>query len=162
MKKHGYGVFLFLIMSAFLTGCLGKNYERIEEAIVTQAGELSSEETAKKTQEKETETYIRILTDEEEDLQEPIVIEQEGPGVDTEDQNGAKERENDEKVSAKEELEKKNSEQSEGADTKLTLLFGGDVLLSDHVLNAYDSAGGIYGVVDEEYRKQISKADFFW
>lgn len=43
----------------------------------------------------------------------------------------------------------------------VTLLFAGDVLLSDHVLNAYDKAGGIQGVLDEGIRKQIRGADIF-
>ena len=30
----------------------------------------------------------------------------------------------------------------------MTILFSGDVLLSDHVLNAYGRAGGISGVLD--------------
>lgn len=43
----------------------------------------------------------------------------------------------------------------------LHLLFGGDVLLSDHVLNAYQQSGGIQGVLDDGYRQKISEADFF-
>lgn len=43
----------------------------------------------------------------------------------------------------------------------VTLLFAGDVLLSDHVLNAYDKAGGIQGVLDDGIRKQIENADIF-
>ena len=43
----------------------------------------------------------------------------------------------------------------------VTLLFAGDVLLSDHVLNAYDKAGGIQGVLDEGIRKKIRGADIF-
>lgn len=43
----------------------------------------------------------------------------------------------------------------------VTLLFGGDIYLSSHVLNAYDSAGGIGGVIDEEYRAAISRSDIF-
>lgn len=42
-----------------------------------------------------------------------------------------------------------------------TLLFAGDVLLSDHVLNAYDKAGGISGVLGESIREEISQADIF-
>lgn len=42
-----------------------------------------------------------------------------------------------------------------------TMLFGGDVLLSSHVLNAYQKAGGIHGVLDEGYRDVIRNADFF-
>ena len=41
------------------------------------------------------------------------------------------------------------------------LLFGGDVYLSDHVLNAYSRAGGIGGVLDEGYREKIGEADIF-
>lgn len=43
----------------------------------------------------------------------------------------------------------------------VTLLFGGDVLLSDHVLNAYQKSGGIGGVLDDGYREKIAEADFF-
>lgn len=42
-----------------------------------------------------------------------------------------------------------------------SLLFAGDVLLSNHVLNAYDKAGGITGVLDEKIRDQIAQADLF-
>lgn len=44
---------------------------------------------------------------------------------------------------------------------KVTLLFGGDVLLSQHVLNAYQKGGGIGGVLDGGYREVIDAADFF-
>lgn len=47
------------------------------------------------------------------------------------------------------------------ADGSISLLFGGDVLLSDHVLNAYQRSGGIGGVVDGGYRQAIEEADFF-
>lgn len=43
----------------------------------------------------------------------------------------------------------------------VTLLFAGDVLLSSHVLNAYDKAGGIEGVLDDGIRSEIEKADIF-
>lgn len=41
------------------------------------------------------------------------------------------------------------------------LLFGGDVYLSDHVLNAYQKAGGIDGVLDPGFREKIADADLF-
>ncbi len=41
------------------------------------------------------------------------------------------------------------------------LLFAGDVYLSEHVLNAYEKAGGISGVLDEEIRQEITEADIF-
>ena len=37
----------------------------------------------------------------------------------------------------------------------------GDVLLSDHVLNAYSRAGGISGVLDQGYLSAIQSADYF-
>lgn len=44
----------------------------------------------------------------------------------------------------------------------VTLLFAGDVLLSDHVMRAYQKGGGIAGVLDEGYRAQIDQSDFFF
>lgn len=41
------------------------------------------------------------------------------------------------------------------------LLFAGDVYLSDHVLEAYDAAGGIDGVLSQDYQAEIQEADFF-
>jgi len=43
----------------------------------------------------------------------------------------------------------------------IRLLFAGDVLLSDHVLQAWEKAGGISGVLDEGYRSLIGDADYF-
>lgn len=51
--------------------------------------------------------------------------------------------------------------EGEADDTSITLLFAGDVLLSSHVLNAYDTAGGIGGVLDENIRKEIDAVDWF-
>lgn len=44
---------------------------------------------------------------------------------------------------------------------EIVMLFAGDVYFSDHVLNAYDKAGGIHGVLDEGIRAEIEKADIF-
>lgn len=44
---------------------------------------------------------------------------------------------------------------------EITLLFAGDVYFSNYVLNAYDKAGGIEGVLDEGIRQEIDKADIF-
>lgn len=51
--------------------------------------------------------------------------------------------------------------EAEPEEEKIVLLFAGDVYFSDHVLNAYDRAGGIHGVLDEEIRKEIHEADIF-
>lgn len=41
------------------------------------------------------------------------------------------------------------------------LVFAGDVLLSDHVLQAYEKGGGIRGVVGPEFLEKILSADIF-
>lgn len=41
------------------------------------------------------------------------------------------------------------------------LLFAGDILLSSHVMMAYDKSGSMEGVLDEGYRGEISSADIF-
>lgn len=46
-------------------------------------------------------------------------------------------------------------------DGAVRLMFGGDVYLSDYVLNAYQSKGDITGVVSKDYLDAISHADFF-
>ncbi len=50
---------------------------------------------------------------------------------------------------------------SSAEDGQTVLLFAGDVYLSDYVLNAYDAAGGIAGVLDEGIRGEIAGADIF-
>ncbi len=57
------------------------------------------------------------------------------------------------------EPEESDAESEESGD--ITLLFAGDVYFSDHVMNAYDRAGGIGGVLDEEIRAEIEAADIF-
>lgn len=64
-------------------------------------------------------------------------------------------------------LETEGTPRSEAEETEpeekreCVLLFAGDVYLSNHVLNAYDKAGGIGGVLDEGIRAEIEAADIF-
>ncbi len=60
---------------------------------------------------------------------------------------------------AEEYLSKTREERPEKSD--VTLLFGGDVYFSDHVMSAYENAGGISGVLDENIRNEIENADIF-
>lgn len=53
------------------------------------------------------------------------------------------------------------TEAEENPKSDVTLLFAGDVYFSNHVLNAYDQAGGIKGVLDDGIRKEIDGADLF-
>lgn len=69
------------------------------------------------------------------------------------------EEENQTEESTQAEVESQ-TEEAVGADA-VTLLFAGDVLLSNHVLNAYDKAGGISGVLDTKVQTQIEQSDFF-
>ena len=43
----------------------------------------------------------------------------------------------------------------------MRLVFGGDVLFSDHVLNAYSKTGDITGVLDDGLREVIGGSDLF-
>lgn len=53
------------------------------------------------------------------------------------------------------------NEEPADEENQAVLLFAGDILLSDHVLKAYQQAGGIHGVLDEGYRSLIAGADSF-
>lgn len=50
---------------------------------------------------------------------------------------------------------------TDAAKAAVRLLFAGDVYLSDHVLEAYDAAGGIDGVLSQGYQAEIRAADYF-
>lgn len=50
---------------------------------------------------------------------------------------------------------------TESAEVPVTMLFAGDIYLSDHVLGAYDRAGGIHGVLDSGIMNEIAAADYF-
>lgn len=60
-----------------------------------------------------------------------------------------------------EEEEKSDHETTKEINQKATLLFGGDILLTNHVLTAYEQSGGISGVLDEQYLNEIEQADYF-
>lgn len=60
-----------------------------------------------------------------------------------------------------EEGESENLPEGAVPQEEIRLLFAGDVFLSSHVLNAYDTAGGISGVLDEELRQVIQASDYF-
>ena len=53
------------------------------------------------------------------------------------------------------------AETTEAAKSSVRFLFAGDVYLSDHVMEAYDAAGGIDGVLSKGYQEDIQSADYF-
>lgn len=133
LKKMIKGITVFAMVIS-MTGCQTKEYERIE---LTAGMENASGES--------WQPEIRISSGDEETRKDSgIMIE---PEQEEASADGTESAETGE-----------NQDLEAGA---ATLLFGGDVLLSSHVLNAYQNAGGIHGVVDEAYRNIIRNADFF-
>lgn len=57
--------------------------------------------------------------------------------------------------------DKDGKEDLKGAESKITIAFAGDVLLSDHVISAYDKAGSVDGILGKSLQEQIAKADIF-
>ena len=90
----------------------------------------------------------------EQETEDQIVLEGAGEGTDgaTEETDGTVAAD-----AAAEEPAEPAGQQPE----PITLLFAGDVYLSNHVLNAYDQAGGIHGVLDDSIRQEIGAADYF-
>jgi poly-gamma-glutamate capsule biosynthesis protein CapA/YwtB (metallophosphatase superfamily) len=64
------------------------------------------------------------------------------------------------RIDTEEEGKTEENELAEQTDS-VSLLFAGDIYLSDHVLNAYDRGGGIGGVLDEGFCQVIEQADIF-
>lgn len=52
-------------------------------------------------------------------------------------------------------------EEKDREDAPVRLVFAGDILLSDHVLNAYSKGGGIQGILDSGFQKMIDESDIF-
>lgn len=128
-----FGVCMIILASTVLTGCQAHKYDRIEL-------ETSVQE----------EIHININGGSG-DEDAGIVIDQEPVGKESISQD----------IIGKAPSGQENVDGDVSGQDAATLLFGGDVLLSSHVLNAYQSAGGIHGVLDEGYRKVIRDAGFF-
>lgn len=141
-----------LLCAVLLGGCSYGSYEKITAA----------------------ETTVQQAENAEGDLEAERIGEADaGTGIilETEDQNAADflrndgesgqnpEGENSDEAEASDDAA--NSVNSNAAADSMTILFSGDVLLSDHVLNAYSRAGGISGVLDPGYLSEIQSADYF-
>lgn len=87
---------------------------------------------------------------------EPIVIRMEESGGEADGFAGQEEGQGGEAQA----LESEEAD-APGQRKNLCLAFAGDVLLSDHVLRAYQSGGGIYGVVGESLLQAAEEADLF-
>lgn len=147
---------MIVIIIALLTGCTGKHYEKIQGI---GEGQDSSQNVEREKQEGQLDSEIwKEEANGQKAKQEIIISDNETAAGD------------DKRRLLEGDLGKETGQRADGAspetgaymeEKSLTLLFSGDVLLSNHVLNAYDKAGGIQGVLDEAYQKQIHEADFF-
>ncbi len=148
MKKCQQRLLAVVVIILLLTGCQGKKYEKISG--IDSAKNM--EETVQENSEKD-----RQIGKYNGQTSGIVLIEE--AGLEIQD----KENSDEIVVDIREgELadDFKTSENNE-EDNELTLLFSGDVLLSDHVLNAYEKARGIDGVLDFGYQKVVKEADFF-
>lgn len=129
---------LIAMGTVLLTGCQKEEPQRI--AVSQQAAEAVAEADQRQKEQAEPDSV-------------DIVIEQEG----AEPADIVIEQPTQEDAAEQSESPADSEEQN----PPVRLLFGGDVLLSDHVLNAYQKAGGVQGILDDGYRQTISNADFF-
>lgn len=119
--------------------------------------------------EMETEVPFRQEAETEEDIKGKTA-ETEKAGEKTEEQT---ERETERPVlqiyTGEENEEKEDTGEKENAEEQtltrqadtVSLLFAGDIYLSEHVLNAYERGGGIEGVLDSGFLQTIEQADIF-
>ena len=135
MKKLRKWMFGILASAAvFAIGC-GRDADMVAVAVVTKDNSATAAEES---------IRIELATEAQE---KPVEENVKGPGKTVTDQESTTEE--PETTAPEPEVE------------DITLLFAGDVYLSNHVLNAYDKAGGIHGVLDEEIRAEIDAADIF-
>lgn len=141
----------FVLALSVLTGCRAEKYEHIElDSRLMAAGEGGSARPNDVPEE------IHVGDDGSGMWEEaPIVIGQEGYGLPDPENTGE-----EGVVTGLENVQGEDGRRT-GGSGKVILLFGGDVLLSSHVLSAYQKAGGIHGVLDEGYLSAIRDADFF-
>jgi poly-gamma-glutamate synthesis protein (capsule biosynthesis protein) len=164
MMKKLQWVYLLMAATASLTmGCGFRQYEKVEVPAQTQAKAAKSE----KQGENVTKTAAGVGNESESDGKLVLEDEMKDENVSIVIEAGADQRSDDYGPGVSDQIDRENTRNSEGsgedtAQIGVNLLFGGDVYLSDHVLNAYNKAGGISGVLDSAYRQEIADADIFF
>ena len=141
-----------LLCAVLLGGCSYGSYEKITaaETTVQQAENAEGNLEAERIGEADAGTGIILET---EDQNAGDFLRNDGEsGQNPEGENSDEAEASDDAA---------NSVNSNAAADSMTILFSGDVLLSDHVLNAYSRAGGISGVLDSGYLSAIQSADYF-
>lgn len=141
-----------LLGAMLLSGCSHGSYEKITvaEATMQQAENAEGDLEAERIGEADAGTGIILET---EDQNAGDSLRNDGESVQNPEGENSDEAETSDDVA--------NSANSNAATDSMTILFSGDVLLSDHVLNAYSRAGGISGVLDQGYLSAIQSADYF-
>ena len=141
-----------LLCAVLLGGCSYGSYEKITaaETTVQQAENAEGNLEAERIGEADAGTGIILET---EDQNAGDFLRNDGEsGQNPEGENSDEAEASDDAA---------NSVNLNAAADSMTILFSGDVLLSDHVLNAYSRAGGISGVLDSGYLSAIQSADYF-
>lgn len=153
MRKNGKNVIGLAVAGVILLSGIGAGFAMQKGG--ARAGREYIEETVKEEGETVVDKLTGILGSEEagqSETEEMLAQVEEGDfGQRVEAPIGPGETQGEEETSGEESR----------ASSEIVMLFAGDVYLSNHVLGAYDQAGGIGGVLDEGIRAEIEKADIF-
>ena len=161
---------LVCLVSAAVTGCADGKYEKIAESTAggRTAGTAGETDAARKTEAAEIASQEEVIVIGSQSSEAAdIIIEAADEKAGTEAMGGNGSAESAGGPSGAEagrepEQEMQETQEMQENQEEIKLLFAGDVLLSDHVLRAYENGGGIEGVLDEEYRQLIADTDFFF
>lgn len=144
-------ILFFLAAAAAIAGCKSSKYHDPELTAAFAETETGAENSAELQPGEVSGSGISVsdVPSSESPLSEPQAF-----GEDSDRENG---------IGGAETEETEIGTNSLNSDTlsSARILFAGDILFSDHVLNAYEKAGSITGVLDEGYLNDISSADYF-
>ncbi len=161
----------WICTAAAITGLLlaviaGLSIRHMKNSSYVSASELAGQKRTEVAGELEKNGNLGLAEDQENGVdaekKEGNVSESGSAGQNAEDRNpenesGMNGSETDSQESA---AESETESEAEVADQPVNLVFSGDILLSDHVVNAYKK-GGIRGVLDSQFQSVIDEADIF-
>lgn len=150
---------LMAVMAAFLlAGCGGHQSEQID------LRKINAEKIIEESQSEGDHSGIVIELPENQDQSQTDESNRENDEISRKN-TSEKEMGEGNTADGENQIENESKEQTDKIEPiqeqEFHLLFSGDVLLSDHVLNACQRAGGISGVLDQGYRDLIANADYF-
>ena len=145
-----------LLGAAFLGGCGHGSYEKITAVETTVQQAESADKGEERIGQADAETGIILET-------EAGHAGEDSQMDGAQDENSTDTNDSDDMGTSDDAANPDTSGTSKDSTTadSMTILFSGDVLLSDHVLNAYSRAGGISGVLDQGYLSAIQSVDYF-